>query len=122
MRRILRVLIALSDPEDRNLVEKALADAGSKCSIAADLAAVENTIGDTDVVITDTSFSSGSFADWLSLWPVPAVLAVTADADISRLAEQTGDEASSFVLMDAARDWIRFIPIMVRKSAAIRES
>ena len=62
-------------------------------------------MADADVILTDTEFAGGAFADWLSLWPVPAVLVADPDFDPARLAGNTVDESSTFILRDPDRAW-----------------
>lgn len=122
MQRKIQVLIALSDAEDSALVEAALTETHCVCSFAEDLRSVEASMGEADVILTDTEFASGAFADWLSLWPIPAVLIVAPGMDPKKLAENTADESSAFLIRDPERDWIRYVPILVRKSTSVRES
>ncbi|HUW71119.1 MAG TPA: histidine kinase dimerization/phosphoacceptor domain -containing protein [bacterium] len=118
----LRILVALEDPEDRSRVEQVLSEAGSMCAFAADIRSIDAAVEDADVVLADTGFANGALADWLSLWPVPSVLIVNPDFGIERLATNTVDEASLFIVRDQAGAWVRFIPTLVRKTAAIREA
>lgn len=118
----LRVLVAMGNPEDRSLVEQALAEAGSVCVFADDIRSIDAAVEDADVVLADTGFAGGALADWLSLWPVPSVLVVDADFGTERLATNTVDEASLFIVRDQGGAWVRFIPTLVRKTAAIREA
>ena len=122
MQRRLEVLIALSDAEDTALVEAALAETNCARTMAEDLRSVENAMGDADVILTDTEFASGAFADWLSLWPIPAVLLVYPGIDTRKLAENTADESSAFIVRDRDHDWVRYVPLLVRKAASVRES
>lgn len=122
MQRRLDVLIALSNPKDTVLVEAALAEANCSLILADDLRAVENAMSDADVLLTDTDFSSGAFADWLSLWPIPAVLLVYPGIDTVKLADNTADESSAFIVRDPDYDWVRYVPLLVRKAASVRES
>ncbi|MBN2873580.1 MAG: PAS domain S-box protein, partial [Spirochaetales bacterium] len=122
MQRRIRVLVALSDADDIPLVESALGESGCSFSYASNLMAVEEIMGDSDVILADTGFASGAFSDWLSLWPVPTVLIVDPNCDPQRLAKNLVDESSSFIIRDPEGAWLRFVPLLVRKSAAIRES
>jgi PAS domain S-box-containing protein len=122
MQANLRVLVTLSEDDDSSLVRTSLTNSGMKCSNAADLKSVELMLGDTDVILTDTEFAGGAFADWLSLWPVPAVLLVNPDIDPVKLAEYISDESSAFLPKDKDGAWVRLVPTLVRKCAAVRES
>jgi len=118
----LRVLVAMERPDDRSRVEQALAEAGSTCIFADDIRSIDAAVEDADVVLADTGFAGGALADWLSLWPVPSVLVVDAGFGTERLASNTVDEASLFIVRDQDGAWARFIPTLVRKTAAIREA
>ncbi|HPE88312.1 MAG TPA: histidine kinase dimerization/phosphoacceptor domain -containing protein [Spirochaetia bacterium] len=122
MHRRIKVLLAITSPDEASLVEAALAAADCLCGHADDLRAVEQSMGDSDVIVTDTEFAAGAFADWLSLWPIPAVLVTDLSADPAKLAADLVDESSSFIRRDPAGLWVGFIPMLVRKAAAIRES
>lgn len=122
MQRRLRILIALSNKEDASLVDDALSSAGHSRTFVPDLRSVEQSMADADVVLTDTEFASGAFADWLTLWPVPAVLVADPSFDPARLAGNTVDESSAFIIRDPDHAWVKYIPLLVRKSASVRES
>jgi len=122
MQRSLRVLLALSYADDSVQATEALRRAGTICSFADDLKSVEQAMGDADVILTDTEFSGGAFADWLSLWHMPSVLVVDPAYNPDRLAENTMDESSAFIIRDPQRAWMSYIPVLVRKVAAVRES
>ncbi len=122
MQRRIQVLIALSSPEDAALVDAALEATNCARSSARDLRTVESSMSDADVILTDTEFASGAFSDWLSLWPIPAVLVVDPGIEPARLSENTADESSAFIVRDAEGAWIRYIPLLVRKAASVRES
>jgi len=122
MQRRIKVLLAITSPDEASRIDAALTEAACLCGYAEDLRSVEQSMGDSDVIVTDTEFASGAFADWLSLWPIPAVLVTDLDADPAKLAADLVDESSSFIRRDPAGLWVSFMPMLVRKSAAIRES
>jgi PAS domain S-box-containing protein len=122
MQADIRVLIALSENDDSSNVQASLSRSGMVCTKVLDLKSVELMLGDTDVIVTDTEFAGGAFADWLALWPVPAVLLVNPDLDPAKLSEYITDESSAFITRDKDGAWIRFIPALVRKCASVRES
>ncbi|HOK00290.1 MAG TPA: histidine kinase dimerization/phosphoacceptor domain -containing protein [Termitinemataceae bacterium] len=73
------------------------------------------------IIITDTSFSAGAFADWLSLWPYPYILlAYYGEEDI--VDELIQDEACSFIMRDPSYRHLGSLPTMIRKVLNIRES
>ena len=122
MQRSMVVLMALVDKGERSRISEVLEQNGDECVFAETIQDVEAAMGSVDVVLTDTSFADGSFADWLTLWPVPAVLVAESDAEPSRLASLIADESSTFCIRDPEGSWERFVPILLRKAAAVRES
>ena len=122
MQRRLRILVALSKEEDASLVEETLSSVGHLCTFVPDLRSVEQAMAEADVILTDTEFASGAFADWLSLWPVPAVLLADPLFDPARLAGNTVDESSAFIIRDPDHAWIKYVPLLVRKASSVRES
>ena len=122
MQRTLNVLLAMTTPDDIRRVSEKLAASGAVLTFADSLKSVERAMDTAEVIVTDTEFASGAFADWLSLWPIPAVLVVQPGFNAERLAGDTTDESSTFIVRDQADAWIEYLPILVRKSASIRES
>lgn len=122
VQRNIHVLIALSSDEEASLIAEALA--GSPCDLyyAEDIPSAERLMDRTEVILTDTEFAAGAFADWLSLWPLPAVLVVAPDTDPGRIAENMVDESSAFIVRDPERAWIKYVPILIRKTTSVRES
>jgi PAS domain S-box-containing protein len=122
MQRSMTVLMALSGKDERLRVSAVIEQNGDECVFAESILDVEAAMGSIDVVLTDTTFADGSFADWLSLWPVPAVLVADPEADPLRLASLIADESSTFCIRDPEGNWERFAPILLRKAVAVRES
>lgn len=122
MQRSMTVLMALAGKDERLRVSVAIEQNGDECVFAGSIMDVEAAMGSIDVVLTDTSFADGSFADWLSLWPVPAVLVAEPGEEPSRLATLIADESSTFCIRDHEGNWERFAPILLRKAVAVRES
>lgn len=122
MQRPMTVLLALAGKEERRRVATAIELDGDECVFAETIQDVESAMGAIDVVLTDTAFAGGSFADWLSLWPVPAVLVADTGEDPLRLASLIADESSTFCLRDPEGNWEGFAPILLRKAIAVRES
>jgi PAS domain S-box-containing protein len=122
MQRSMIVLMALAGKDERLRVSTAIEQNGDECVFAESILDVESAMGSIDVVLTDTSFADGSFADWLSLWPVPAVLVAEPGEDPLRLASLIADESSTFCIRDPDANWERFAPILLRKAVAVRES
>ncbi|MBU0936951.1 MAG: PAS domain S-box protein [Spirochaetes bacterium] len=120
--RTIRVLIATEQGADRQGLKTVLPAASFPSVFVDTLGQLEAAIHDIDIIIADTAFSHGSLSDWLMLWPVPALLLASEDDDPDRLAELTSDESSAFLLRDKAGLWLQYIPAMLRKLLAIRES
>lgn len=73
------------------------------------------------LIITDCSFSGGSFVDWLSLWPRPYLL-LAYYGEEKRIDDLIRDEACSFVMRDTEFRHLGSLPTMIRKVLNIRES
>lgn len=116
------ILVAIHDQEYAQPVSAALRERGFAVTIASDLRSVDEAMAGVQAVVLDTEFAGGALADWLSLWPVPAVVVADPDLAPARIAEITADESSSFVPRDAHGRWVDFIPILARKALAVRES
>lgn len=84
----------------------------------ADQMVTENSV---DIIITDTDFANGAFADWLSLWPRPFIL-LAYYGEENRVNDLIRDEACSFILRDSEQRHLGTLPIMIRKVLNIRES
>ena len=122
MRRKIRVVVAMTTSKDSSLVTKALGELPYALDFAQDLRSVEQLMTDADIIVSDTEFSSGAFADWMSLWPVPTIMIVDPSYDIDRLSKNMVDESSAFLVRDQADDWIRFLPMLIAKVNSVRES
>jgi len=120
---VIRVIYAAGDEAERSEVA-AIKDRTLDISFPASVTEVEALIGagKADVIVTDFSFAAGGFADWLSLWPLPAVLLIDAGADPARTESSVRDESSVFLIRDPGKEWLRYLPAQIRKSANLRES
>jgi len=120
---VIRVLYAAGDEAERAAVA-AIRDADLEISFPAGVPEIEARIaaGTADVIVTDFSFAAGGFADWLSLWPLPAVLLVNPGADPARAESAVRDESSVFLVRDPAGEWLRYLPAQIRKIRNMRES
>ena len=120
---MIRVLYAAGDEAERAAVA-AIRYADLEISFPAGVPEIEARIaaGTADVIVTDFSFAAGGFADWLSLWPLPAVLLVNPGADPARAASAVRDESSVFLVRDPAGEWLRYLPAQIRKIRNMRES
>jgi PAS domain S-box-containing protein len=70
----------------------------------------------------DFRFGGGTLADWLTLWPLPALLLTDPGDDPERIEKSLGDEASLFLERRPDGGHLRLVPILVRKVVNIRES
>lgn len=122
VQRRIRVLMALGSGDDAALVAEALEGTACDLCYAEDIPSAERLMDRADVILTDTEFAAGALADWLSLWPLPAVLVVAPDADPALIAENMVDESSAFIVRDPDRAWIKYVPILIRKTTSVRES
>ncbi len=76
---------------------------------------------DIDIIITDLHFASGAFADWLSLWPHPAII-LAYYGEESKVLDIIHDESSSFVMRDTQYRHLGSLPAMIRKVLGVNES
>jgi len=120
--KVINVLIASEADRDKEQLATCLTAAGYRVQTADTLTALENAIGSADVIVADAYFSNGALADWLMLWPLPALLITDPDTEPEKLLRLCSDEASSFVIRDAQDHWVRFVPVVIRKMLSIRES
>ncbi len=120
---MIRVLYAAGDEAERSAVA-AIRDPALDISFPAGVKEIEARVaaGTADVIVTDFTFAAGGFADWLSLWPLPAVLLVNPGADPVRAESAVRDESSVFLLRDPGGEWLRYLPAQIRKIRNIRES
>lgn len=119
----IRVIYAAGDAEERSAVA-ALSDTSLEITFPDALAEIEALIGEgkVDVIVTDYAFGAGGFADWLSLWPLPAVLLVDPGEDTVRAENTLRDESSVLLFRDPGKEWLRFLPAQIRKAKNLRES
>ena len=120
---LIRVLYAAGDEAERAAVAE-IRDESLEITFPTDVKDIETRIaaGTADVIVTDFSFADGGFADWLSLWPLPAVLLVNPGADPVRAESAVRDESSVFLLRDSGGEWLRYLPALIRKTRNMRES
>lgn len=120
---MIRVLYAAGDEAERAAVA-AIRDANLEISFPEGVKEIEARVaaGTADVIVTDYAFAAGGFADWLSLWPLPAVLLVNPGADPARAESSVRDESSVFLIRDSEGEWLRYLPAQIRKTRNMRES
>ncbi|HUW40564.1 MAG TPA: histidine kinase dimerization/phosphoacceptor domain -containing protein [Rectinemataceae bacterium] len=122
--RTLRVIFAVGDEQERRSFSALVA--GSACELAfpLNIAEVEAIYSrdEADAIVTDFHFHNGALADWLTFWPLPAVLVVDPGDEPERIERTTRDEASVFVERRPDGGHLRLLPILIRKVIGIRES
>ncbi|MCA1950216.1 MAG: PAS domain S-box protein [Treponema sp.] len=92
--------------------------------IPSDLKEADNFLSNDqsiDIIITDLHFASGAFADWLSLWPHPAIFLVYYGEE-SKALEVIRDESSSFLMRDTQFRHLGSLPAMIQKVLGVNES
>ncbi|MBL8966637.1 MAG: PAS domain S-box protein [Spirochaetaceae bacterium] len=121
----MRVIFAVGDPAERSAFAR-LVSSGGCCLVhyPRDIAEVEKLFSTdgADVIVTDFSFHNGAFADWLTFWPLPAVLLTDSGDDAERIEKTIRDEASVFLERDPEGRYLARLPILIRKVLNIRES
>ncbi len=124
--RELRIIFAIDGEEERSAFASAMAAAapGSELFFPAAISDVEALYSSdgADAIVTDLSFHGGALADWLTFWPLPAVLLVDPQDDLERVARTVRDEAALFLLRMPGLAHLRALPILIRKVLNLRES
>ena len=124
--KALRVIFALGDEKERSAFAALVSAAHPDCTLAfpLDIAEVEAIYSrdEADAIVTDFHFYNGALADWLTFWPLPAVLVVDPGDEPERIERTTRDEASVFVERRVDGGHLRLLPILIRKVVDIRES
>jgi PAS domain S-box-containing protein len=121
-----RVIFAVDDEAERGAFSAAMKASlpGCKLFFPANIAEIEAIYSKdgADAIVTDLRFHGGALADWLTFWPLPAVIMVEPDDAVDRIAKSVSDEACLFIqrLPDAAH--LRYLPLLVRKALNVRES
>ena len=121
----LRVIFAVEDREERDaFAEIAARIDGCVVHYPAAIADVERLYSSdaADVIVTDLRFHNGALADWLTLWPLPAVLLTNPGDDVDRIERVLRDESSVFLEREPEGRHIRLLPLLIRKVVNIRES
>jgi PAS domain S-box-containing protein len=75
-----------------------------------------------DAIVTDLDFHNGALADWLTLWPLPAVILLDEDDDVGRIERVIRDESSIFLQREPDGRHLELLPLLIRKVVNIRES
>jgi PAS domain S-box-containing protein len=124
--KALRIIFAVED-EDERAAFTALAEGafpGCKLFFPSDIAEVEKLYSSdsADAIVTDFRFHAGALADWLTFWPLPAILLVDPEDDLERVGKTIRDEAALFVQRMPELGHVRALPLLIRKALNVRES
>lgn len=126
MKRESKLILAINDPQERSEAARIISESCPdwKLSFPEAIGDVERwySADEADVIVTDFEFHSGALAEWLTLWPLPAVLIVDDDEEPGRIERILHDEASLFLRRTEGRSHLPFLPLLVRKALNIRES
>ncbi len=121
----LRVIFAVDEGSEREAFGRVAARIPD-CSVhyPANIAEVESLYSNdaADAIVTDFRFHHGALADWLTFWPLPAVLLVSPGDDPARIDRTIRDEASLFIERKPDGSHLEFLPLLLRKVINIRES
>jgi PAS domain S-box-containing protein len=121
----LRVIFAVEDAKERDAFAKVAARL-ERCVVhyPLNIADVEALYSDdaADAIVTDFRFHNGALADWLTIWPLPAVLLTDGRDDLERIERTIRDESSTFVEREPDGRHLELLPVLIRKVINIRES
>lgn len=122
----LRVIFAVDGEGERAAFSAAMSAASPGCELffPANIAEVEALYKNdrADAIVTDFRFHGGALADWLTFWPLPAVLLVEPEEDMERIEKTVRDEAALFALRMPDLVHVRSLPLLIRKALNLRES
>jgi PAS domain S-box-containing protein len=122
----LKVIFAVEGEDERSRFSIAIKESSPDCKIffPSNIAEVESLYSKdgADVIVTDFHFHGGALADWITFWPLPAVLLVDPGDDLSRVERTTSDEAALFAQRMPDMGHIRALPLLIKKALNVRES
>jgi PAS domain S-box-containing protein len=121
-----RIIFAVEDEEERSAFSAVaeMAFPGCELFFPSAIAEVEKLYSSdsADAIVTDFRFHAGALADWLTFWPLPAILLVDPDDDLERVGKTIRDEAALFIQRMPKLGHIKALPLLVRKALNVRES
>jgi PAS domain S-box-containing protein len=122
----LRVIFAVEAEEERSLFVEVMSASSPGCELffptnIAEVEALYSNDG-ADAIVTDFRFHSGALADWLTFWPLPAILLVDPADDLDRVGKTVRDEAALFAQRMPDLGHIRVLPLLIKKALNVRES
>jgi PAS domain S-box-containing protein len=122
----IKVIFAVEDEAERSAFAAAMNDACPGCELfyPTNIAEVEGLYSNdrADAIVTDFRFHGGALADWLTFWPLPAVLLVDPKDDLERVAKTISDESALFVQRMPELGHVKVLPLLIRKALNVRES
>jgi PAS domain S-box-containing protein len=125
-RNSLKVIFAIEGEDERLRFSSVIKESSPDCTIffPSNIAEVESLYSKdgADVIVTDFHFHGGALADWITFWPLPAVLLIDAGDDLARVDRTTSDEASLFAQRMPDMGHIRTLPLLIKKALNVRES
>jgi PAS domain S-box-containing protein len=123
---VLRVIFAVEGEDERQAFAAAFSAScpDGELFFPVNIADVEALYSSdrADAIVTDFRFHGGALADWLTFWPLPAILLVDPEDDMGRVEKTVRDEAALFVQRIPGLGHIRALPLLIRKSLNVRES
>jgi PAS domain S-box-containing protein len=124
--KALRIIFAVENEDERSAFSAVAAEAFPGCELffPSAIAEVEKLYSSdrADAIVTDFRFHAGALADWLTFWPLPAVLLVDPEDEPERVGKTIRDEAALSIQRMPELGHVRFLPLLVRKALNIRES
>jgi len=121
----LRLIFAIDDADEREAFAR-IAARLDQCVVhyPVNIAEVEALYSNdaADAIVTDFRFHNGALADWLTFWPLPAVLVTEPADDPERIERTVRDESSVFIEREAGGRHLELLPVLARKVINIRES
>jgi len=121
----MRIIFALSGADEKAAIARQAEGWGLGAAYyPRSLPEVESLVStdSADAIVTDFFFHSGAFAEWLTLWPLPAVLIVDPGDEAGRIEKTLADESSLFLVREPGCQHVGRLPILLHKVLNIRES
>jgi PAS domain S-box-containing protein len=122
----LKVIFAVEAEDERSKFAEVMKSSFPDCELffPADIAEVERLYSSdkADAIVTDFHFHNGALADWLTFWPLPAILLVDPEDDLERVGKTVRDEAALFAQRAPNLGHVRVLPLLIKKALNVRES
>jgi PAS domain S-box-containing protein len=122
----LKVIFAVEAEDERAKFAEVMNASSPDCELffPADIAEVEKLYSNdkADAIVTDFHFHNGALADWLTFWPLPAILLIDPEDDLERVGKTVRDEAALFAQRSPELGHIKVLPLLIKKALNVRES